>query len=39
MTILSILNLTDNTKAAMLASPEARGHQKLSLMQSAQSVQ
>ncbi len=29
MTILSKLNLTDKTKAAMLASPEARGRQKI----------
>ncbi len=29
MTILSKLNLTDKTKAAMLASPESRGRQKI----------
>ena len=29
MTILSKLNLTDKTRAAMLASPEARGRQKI----------
>ncbi len=29
MTILSKLTLSDKTKAAMLASPEARGRQKI----------